>query len=223
MQRIRFHFDPRCPWCYQTSRWACRIEELGEVSIDWAVFSLEVVNLPEGEDPLAIEARSGPALRTSLVLRDRVGPKAVGDFYHALGKRIWETAPPMPVDDLDGIRDALQEIGANPSILDEALADRSTWDAVVEEHNEIVARTNAFGVPTIVLDGADGPAIFGPVIYKLPDDEESVELWRHTEWLVRNANFAEFKRGRGGLPDLPSIEWRMQQRAAAAAAAAEST
>jgi len=70
MERIRFHFDPRCPWCYQTSRWASRLEELGEVAIDWAVFSLEVVNLPEGDDPLTIDARSGPALRTSVVLRD---------------------------------------------------------------------------------------------------------------------------------------------------------
>ena len=219
MERIRFHFDPRCPWCYETSRWACRLEALGEVEIDWAVFSLEVVNLPEGEDPLAIEARSGPALRTSLLLRDRMGSKAVGDLYHALGTRIWETGPPMAVDDVDGIRDALQEIGAEPALLDEALEDRSTWDAVVKEHQELVDRTGAFGVPTIVLDGGEGPAIFGPVVYKLPSDDECVELWRHTDWLVRNPNFAELKRGRGGLPDLPSIQWRIEQRAAEAAAA----
>src|SRR4051812_33556053 len=213
MERIRFYFDPRCPWCYQTSRWACRLEALGAVEVDWAVFSLEVVNLPEGEDPLAIEARSGPALRTALVLRDRVGPKAVGDLYHAIGTRIWETAPPMAVDDLDGIRDALREIGAEPSLLDDALADPTTWEAVVKEHQELVDHTGAFGVPTIVLDGGDGPAIFGPVVYKLPNDDECVELWHHTAWLVRNANFAELKRGRGGLPDLPAIEWRVQQRA----------
>lgn len=55
MERIRFYFDPRCPWCYLTSRWASRLEELGEVSIDWALFSLEVVNRPEGVDPLTID------------------------------------------------------------------------------------------------------------------------------------------------------------------------
>lgn len=219
MERIRFHFDPRCPWCYQTSRWARRLEELGEVTIDWAVFCLEIVNCPEGEDPLAIEAKSGPALRTAIVLRDRVGPKSVADLYRALGKRMWETVPPMEANDLDGIRDALKEIGADPSILDDALADRSTWEAVVKEHLALVDRTNAFGVPTIVLDGGDGPAIFGPVVYKLPDDDETVELWHHTEWMVRNANFAELKRGRGDLPDLPSMEWRAQKHAAETAAA----
>ena len=50
MEQIRFFFDPRCPWCYQTARLAWRLEALGEVGIDWAFFSLEVVNRPEGSD-----------------------------------------------------------------------------------------------------------------------------------------------------------------------------
>ena len=33
MEQVKFHFDPRCPWCYQTSRWAVRLEELGEIAI----------------------------------------------------------------------------------------------------------------------------------------------------------------------------------------------
>jgi 2-hydroxychromene-2-carboxylate isomerase len=211
VDRIRFHFDPRCPWCYQTSRWACRLEDLGEISIDWAVFCLEVVNRAEGVDPLTIDARSGPALRTATLLRERSGRAAVGDLYHALGKRVWEAEVPIEVDDLDGIRNALRDVGSDPTLLDEALADRSTWDAVVEEHETLVARTGAFGVPTIVLDDGEGPAIFGPVIYDLPDDADSVELWQHTTWLVRNSNFAELKRGRGGLPQLPAMEYRVRQ------------
>jgi len=210
MERIRFHFDPRCPWCYQTSRWVRRIETLGEVEVDWGVFSLEVVNLPEGEDPRTIDARSGPILRTALALGDR---KAIGRFYDAVGRRIWETAPPAAVDDLDAIRAALTEIGEEPALLDAALAEPATWDAVVTEHEALVARTRAFGVPTIVLDGGTGPAIFGPVISRLPDDEEAVELWRHTSWLVRNDNFAELKRGRANTVDLPAVAWRTAQKA----------
>ena len=37
-------------------------------------------------------------------------------------------------------------------------------------------------------DGGEGPAIFGPVIAELPSDEDAVELWRHTSWLVRYGN-----------------------------------
>ena len=213
MERVRFYFDPRCPWCYQTARWARRLEELGEITIDWALFSLEVVNRAEDVDPLTIEARSGPALRTAALLRERSGRDAVGDLYRAFGLRVWESEAPIEVNDLDGIRDSLREIGADPSLLDEALADRRTWDAVVEEHEALVSRTGAFGVPTIVLDDGEGPAIFGPVIYELPDDDETVELWRHTTWLVRCGNFAELKRGRGGLPGLPAMEYRVRQYA----------
>ena len=208
MERIRFHFDPRCPWCYQTSRWVRRIEELGEVEVDWGVFSLEVVNLPEGQDPRAIDARSGPVLRTAMLIDDR---RAVGAFYKAMGQRIWETAPPAKVDDLDAIRASLTEAGLEPDLLDKAMADRSTWDAVVDEHQALVERTHAFGVPTIVLDGGDGPAIFGPVISTLPSDEDAVELWRHTSWLVRYGDFAELKRGRANLVDLPAVAWRAAQ------------
>jgi 2-hydroxychromene-2-carboxylate isomerase len=213
VEQIRFYFDPRCPWCYLTSRWASRLEELGEASIDWAFFCLEVVNRPEGVDPLTVDARSGPVLRTASLLRERLGRHAVGELYHALGTRVWESELPMEVDDLDGIRASLKEIGADPLLLDEALADQGTWSAVVQEHQALVDRTGAFGVPTIVLDAGNGPAIFGPVIYTIPDDEEAVELWRHTTWLVRYGNFAELKRGRGGLPDLPAIEYRARQHA----------
>lgn len=212
MEHIRFHFDPRCPWCYQTSRWARRLEELGEVAIDWAVFSLEVVNLPEGGDPRTIEAVSGPSLRTAVALRDTVGSDAVGPFYAAFGRRLWEETPPPPVDDREAIRASLEEIGADPGLLDEALADPGTWTSVLAEHQALVDRTQSFGVPTIVLDGGTGNAIFGPVISSVPDDETVVELWRHTAWLTRHGDFAELKRGRARMPDLPVIEWRAEQR-----------
>src|SRR5271170_3348256 len=54
VDHVKFYFDPRCPWCYQTSRWANRLEQLGEIELDWGVFSLEVANLPEGGNPRKI-------------------------------------------------------------------------------------------------------------------------------------------------------------------------
>jgi len=211
VDHVKFHFDPRCPWCYQTSRWANRLEELGEIELDWGVFSLEVANLPEGEDPRAIEATSGPALRTAVIIRDRVGSPAIGPFYAALGARIWEQ-PPMPDDMVEAVRSALQQAQLDPSFVDDALADQASWDAVVAEHEALVARTGAFGVPTLVVDGDDGPAIFGPVVSALPDDADAVELWHHVRWLVRYDNFAELKRGRGSPPDLPTAAWFRRER-----------
>ena len=211
MEQVKFHFDPLCPWCYQTSRWARRLAELGEVELDWGVFSLEVVNLPDDQDPHELDARAAPALRTAILIRDREGSVALGPFYAALGRRIWEEPPPSG-DMAKAVRESLVEIGLDESLCDEALDDPSTWQAVLDEHHALVERTGAFGVPTLVLDDGAGPAIFGPVVSQLPSDEDTVALWQHLSWLTRYTNFAELKRSRATPPDLPTATWYREQR-----------
>jgi predicted DsbA family dithiol-disulfide isomerase len=212
VEAVKFYFDPLCPWCYQTSRWARRLEDLGVLELEWGVFSLEVVNLPEDQDPRQIDARSAPALRTATVIRDRAGSPAIGPFYAALGRRIWEEPPP-PEDMAVAVKAALAEVGLDVGWCDAAMADRSTWDAVLAEHDELNERTGAFGVPTLVLDGGRGLAMFGPVISELPSDEDAVALWRHALWLTRYGNFSELKRRRANPPDLPTAAWWREQRA----------
>jgi protein-disulfide isomerase-like protein with CxxC motif len=213
MDRVRFYFDPRCPWCYQTSRWARRLEELGEVDLDWGVFSLEVVNLEEGKDPTELEPTGSPALRTAVGIAAAHGSKAIGPFYAALGRRTFLMGAPPP-DPVEAVRESLAEAGLDAGLCDTALADPKTWATVVEETRRVVERVGKLGVPTIVLDGDDGPAIFGPVISLMPSDEEAVELWHHTAWLVRYGNFGELKRKRPPQDDLPIMAWYREQRAA---------
>jgi predicted DsbA family dithiol-disulfide isomerase len=218
MDRVMFFFDPRCPWCYQTSRWVRRLSELGEVHVDWKLFSLEVVNRPEGSDPAELEASGSPALRTAVTLAAEHGADALGPFYAALGRRTFEVTPP-PTDPIAMVRDCLEELGHDPGLCDRALADPKTWTDVVSSTERVIERVGKLGVPTIALDDEDGPMIFGPVISELPSDDEAVELWRHTAWLIRNGNFSELKRSRQRPPDLPVIRWRREQRAAEAAQA----
>ena len=111
------------------------------------------------------------------------------------------------------MREALDEAGLDPGLCDKALADEQSWDAVLAEHDALVERTGSFGVPTIVLDAGTGPAIFGPVISVLPNDEDAVTLWRHTVGLMRYGNFSELKRARALPPDLPTATWFREQRA----------
>jgi len=212
VDRVTFHFDPRCPWCYQTSRWAVRLAELGEIDLDWGVFSLEVANLEEGLDPFELEPTGSPALRVAIAIGDAHGTKEIGGFYQALGRRTF--LQPAPPEDLDAaIRESLTEAGLHPSLRSRALADPKTWARVVGETQRIQTKVGRLGVPTIVLDGDDGPAIFGPVVSRMPSDEDAVELWRHTSWLVRYGNFGELKRNRGPQDDLPITAWYAQQRA----------
>lgn len=211
-ERVRFYFDPICPWCYQTSRWAGRLQELGVLELDWGLFSLELQNAgKEPEELASAHARSARGLRTALLVRDENGTAAVGAFYKALGSRVHEAGEPL--DDAATVEAALTDAGLDPEVCGRAWADPSTAERVAAEHRDLCERTRSFGVPTIVLDGGEGPAIFGPVISEPPSDADAVALWEHTSWLVRHANFAELKRDRLALPDLESVR-RWQQRAA---------
>lgn len=211
-EAVRFHFDPICPWAYQTSRWARRLAELGTIDLAWGVFSLEVVNKGSEESREKGHARSERALRTVVRIRDDHGSAGVTAFYAALGERVHERGEAL--DDPATVEVALSEAGLDPSSGDEAMTDDTLWERVVDEHVALTERTRSFGVPTIVLDGGEGPAIFGPVISNVPTDEDAVELWRHVSWLARYENFSELKRDRSVDPDLESFRaFRARQAA----------
>jgi 2-hydroxychromene-2-carboxylate isomerase len=201
-ERIRFYFDPLCPWCYQTSRWVRRLEELGEVEAYWAVFSLQIVNEGSEESRAKGHLLAERGLRTVMCVRDAAGSDGVGHFYAELGAAIHERGGPP--DDPTVVGGALVAVGLDPALQDKAMDDPQTWERVEAEHHALVERTRSFGVPTIVLDGGDGPAIFGPVISRMPDDADAVELFRHVAWLTRYDNFSELKRDRTDPPDLPT-------------------
>jgi predicted DsbA family dithiol-disulfide isomerase len=204
-ESIRFYFDPLCPWCYQTSRWARRLDELGVVDVEWRVFSLAIVNGGD-EGRAAADTGSAPSLRTAIAIRNTHGNAAVGAFYKALSDARHQRG--RALDDHEVIEASLREAGLEPELLDQALADPSTWEAVQSEHDEAVTVHKAFGVPTIVFDGGAGPHLFGPIISDIPDDEGAVDLWQHFAWMARNPNVAEIKRDRLPL-DLESIRlWR---------------
>lgn len=200
---VRMHFDPICPWAYQTSRWLRRLAELGVVELDWGVFSLEVANKGTETSREKGHARSERALRTVVVVRNEAGADGVGRFYAALGARVHENGE--AVDDPAVVEAALAEAGLEPALAAKAMANDATWEQVADEHTRLVERTRSFGVPTVVLDGGEGPAIFGPVISNLPTDDDAVELWHHVSWLVRYQNFSELKRDRTIDPDLESF------------------
>lgn len=200
-ERVRFHFDPLCPWCYQTSRWARRLEELGEIELDWGLFSLEIVNADDGVN-VRDTARAATALRTAFLVRGEFGASGINRFYAALGDRIHQKG--QSAEDSQTVIGALQDAQLDPALCTRAVEDPDTWTSVEAEHHDLVRSTRSFGVPTILLDNGSA-AIFGPVISEVPNDDDAVELFRHVAWLARYGNFSELKRDRAVQPDLLSV------------------
>jgi predicted DsbA family dithiol-disulfide isomerase len=216
-EQLVFHFDPLCPWCWQTSRWARQLVGLDAATVEWKIFSLLIQNNPDGVTAVDPAAPGVRALRTAVLVRETGGNDAIGAFYEKLGNRHFHDLESY--EDEDTFRKALTDAGLDVGLYDKAMADPATWETVVAEHEALVSETKSFGVPTIRLDGGAGPAIFGPVISELPTDEDAVKLLEHTAWLVRYENFGELKRDRIDL-DVPSVAaWRARQAAKAAAEA----
>ena len=46
---VDFHFDPMCPFAYQTSLWIRDVREQLGITVNWRFFSLEEINRVEGK------------------------------------------------------------------------------------------------------------------------------------------------------------------------------
>ena len=191
---VRFHFDPRCPWAWESSKWIREVEKVRNVEVEWAFFSLEEQNRPDTNPLRNPEARGTAALRTLALTRRTEGNVLTGSLYEAIGIRAHERDEKLTID---LVRAALEDVGLDPGRVDEALSDDVTIKEVSEEHYAVASTVGCFGVPTIVLP--TGEAIFGPVITVAPRGEAAGELWDHFEWLTRQDYFYEMKRERGDV------------------------
>jgi hypothetical protein len=163
------------------------------VEVRWQFFSLEEVNKGEGEVDWD-GGRSAPVLRVAALVRRKVGNDAVDRLYDALGQARFVRG--VAYTDEGVVEEALEAAGLDRSLKAEALADPSTREEVLGEHQEIVQRLGTFGVPTIVLDDNTGPGMFGPVINDVPKGEEAGAMWDRFLWFTRQDDFFEMKRSR---------------------------
>jgi 2-hydroxychromene-2-carboxylate isomerase len=215
---LHFYFDPVCPFAWMTSKWVRRVQAAREYTVDWRFVSLRLLNAhldyaahfpPEYEAGHTAGLR---LLRLAAAVRDGHGRAAVGDLYAALGAAVFDTEP---VPDDAGAHARRGTAGFVAPVLagldlPEALAgalDDPSWDALVQaETDEALALTGRdVGTPILHVEPPDGLAFFGPVISRLPSEEESVQLWDHVVALARFPGFAELKRSLRELPQLRAL------------------
>lgn len=177
---VDFHFDPMCPFAYKTSIWIRTVRDILGIEVAWRFFSLEEVNRVEGKKHPWERAWSygWSLMRVGALLRRR-DMKELDLWYGAIGAALHRDG--YKPHDPEVARDLLERIGLDRRLLDEAIADPTTHDDVMADH-ERVLKAGGFGVPTLVF--ADGQSLFGPVVKDPPTGEDAIRLWGLvTGWL----------------------------------------
>jgi 2-hydroxychromene-2-carboxylate isomerase len=194
-----FHFDPMCPFAYQTSVWIRDVRKQLDITVNWRFFSLEEINRAEGKKhPWQREwsygwslMRIGAALRrTDMGLLDR-WYAAIGHELHTLGGKPHDPAV---------ARRLLSDIGVDGAVLDVALEDPTTHDDIRADHQRVID-AGGFGVPTLFLQGQ---CLFGPVLVDPPTGADSLKLWSVVSGMAELPHVYELQRPKAAA-DLETI------------------
>ena len=169
---VDFHFDPMCPFAYQTSLWIRDVRDQTGLEVTWRFFSLEEVNRVEGKKhPWEREWSYGWSLMRIGALLRRRDPGLLDRWYAVIGHEL-HTLGGKPHDP-EVARRLLTDIGVDAALLDQALDDPSTHDDVRADHQRVLD-AGGYGVPTLFLDGQ---CLFGPVLVDPPTGADALRLW----------------------------------------------
>ena len=88
---VDFHFDPLCPYAYQTSKWIRAVREQIGIEISWRFFSLEEINRVEGKKhPWEREWTFGWSLMRIGAMLRRSSMDDLDRWYERIGRALHE-------------------------------------------------------------------------------------------------------------------------------------
>lgn len=196
---VEFWFDPICPWCWMTSRWASEVASVRGFDIAWHPISLRVINENNPDDSHHEHHVRGHRFgRVVEAARREAGESVVGPLYTAIGTRVH----PGEREDVEAIvAESLAEVGIAGEAAQRiaAEADLETSDAQLRAntaHALEIAGPDV-GVPIISIDGV---AFFGPVVTPAPTGDAALRLWDGIHAAASVPGFYELKRGRTAGP-----------------------
>lgn len=209
---IEFFWDPVCPFAWITSRWVSSVAAQRDYSVDWRLISLRLINKDKHyatDFPTGYEEGHTAGLRMlriAAAVRDELGRDALGPLVTAYGHRYWDEPKGSDVRDLLSTHEHVTEVltaAGLPIRFADALDD-GAWDTMIDAESELaLSRTGRdVGTPIITFQPPDGLSFFGPVISRVPSDDEAIELWDAVTKLAAFPGFAEMKRSLRERPQL---------------------
>lgn len=193
---VEFYFDPICPWCWMTSRWAQEVSEARGFDIVWHPISLKVINegITDEEYVQHLEAghRFGRVVEAARVAAGggSAGDAVVGKLYAEIGTRVH----PGERDDIDAIlTEALEAVGLDSALAAAADTEASDEQLTANTKHALDIAGPDVGVPIISINGV---AFFGPVVTPAPTGEMALRLWDGIAAAASVPGFYELKRGR---------------------------
>ncbi len=212
---IEFFWDPVCPFAWITSRWIEKVVAQTDYSVDWRFISLRLVNKAKDyatEFPPEYEFGHTAGLRflrVAAAVRGDLGREPMGALVTEFGRSYWDQPQGS------GIGRRLSTTEHAEAVLDAvgvplhyaAALDDTSWDELLAEETELaLSRTGRdVGTPIISFRPPDGVSFFGPVISRVPSDEDAVRLWDAVTTLAAFPSFAEMKRSLREKPQLRVI------------------
>ncbi|MDA8117412.1 MAG: DsbA family protein [Actinomycetota bacterium] len=201
-EKVDFYFDPACPWTYLASRWIRKVSAAKGVEVRYLPFSLLIKNRPLGIPDMyraGVEYGLG-VLRIVAAIGDSVEPESanritaelyarIGDAYHEQG--LGHSFDYLPVLDELGVAEFAG-----------AASDQS-WDVPIEKSmvRAMEMAGEDVGVPIVAIEAAGtAQGFFGPILCRIPDEEEAVELYEHFAGLAKLGCFFELKRKKASGP-----------------------
>lgn len=209
---IEFFWDPVCPFAWITSRWVEKVATQRDYKIDWRFISLRLLNKDKDyatEFPPEYEFGHTAGLRmlrVAAAIRHDLGRDPMGALVTAYGESYWDqphgSDARHALSTPDHVAGVLATAGVSTDYVD--ALDQTEWDTMLDAETELaLARTGRdVGTPIITFQPPDGLSFFGPVISRVPDDHEAVELWDAVTRLASFPGFAEMKRSMREVPQL---------------------
>ncbi|OBJ49063.1 DsbA family protein [Mycobacterium sp. 1423905.2] len=188
---VTIWFDPVCPFTWHTARWLQAVAGGGDVTVDWRLMSLAMLNEgeeagPEQQAHLRDSQRMG---RLMAAIGDKHGAADMVTAYFAFGERHFDEA--HPVDD-----SLVREVSAAAGIPD-AVVDDESYDATVRQSHEAgqEALGETGGSPILQINGR---TFFGPVLTGPPADEMTRPAFDAVATLAAVPQFRQLKRPKKG-------------------------